>query len=170
MQAVNTYWIVDVLAWNGMDLGDCTAECRLVFWMQSKMAELAPVPGTEHGLSPLPFAPCTPGESSFGHWQCTHLLGCSLGNCTVAYSTNHAAAHVALPLKGRSDRHSMCCCTVAVVSLNPHLAIEVHNHVLTAYDAAEALQGAHSAQLPFQRDGLLFLHKDALYQVCLQLA
>ena len=54
--------MVDVLAWNGCDLDDCTAECRLTFWVQSKMAELSAVPGAEHGLVALPFAPCTPGE------------------------------------------------------------------------------------------------------------
>ena len=29
---------------------------------------------------------------------------------------------------------------------------------------AESLRAAHSGPLPFQRDGCLFLHKDALYQ------
>lgn len=72
-EATNTYYVVDVLAWNGCQLDDCTLECRLAFWVHSKLAELTQATGQEHALSALPFAPCSKGmlfgvTQSWGQW------------------------------------------------------------------------------------------------------
>ena len=61
-ELANTYYVVDVLIWNGCDLSDCTLECRLAFWVHSKLAELPQLSGQEHGLAALPFAPFSAGE------------------------------------------------------------------------------------------------------------
>ena len=61
-EPANTYYVVDVLSWNGCDLSDCTLECRLAFWVHSKLAELPQLSGQEPSLAALPFAPVSSGE------------------------------------------------------------------------------------------------------------
>ena len=56
-----TYWVLDALTWNGFVVADCSAECRLSFWVQSKLSELPAVPGTVP-FAAVPYAPCNLGE------------------------------------------------------------------------------------------------------------
>lgn len=61
-----TYFVLDVMAWNGCLLYDCTAEFR-TFWAQSKLAEIAGGESCQGGFSfvPVPLFPCNPGEKEF---------------------------------------------------------------------------------------------------------
>ncbi|EIE25969.1 hypothetical protein COCSUDRAFT_27547 [Coccomyxa subellipsoidea C-169] len=56
-----TYFVLDVMAWNGCLLYDCTAEFR-TFWAQSKLAEIAGGESCQGGFSfvPVPLFPCNP--------------------------------------------------------------------------------------------------------------
>lgn len=57
-----TYFVIDVMAWSGYLLYDCTAEFRS-FWIQSKLAEIADAGSCPGGFpfAPVPVYPCDPG-------------------------------------------------------------------------------------------------------------
>ncbi len=61
-EADSTYFVIDVMAWSGYLLYDCTAEFRS-FWIQSKLAEIADAGSCQGGFpfTPVPVYPCDPG-------------------------------------------------------------------------------------------------------------
>ncbi|BDA44230.1 Snurportin-1 [Coccomyxa sp. Obi] len=61
-EADSTYFVIDVMAWSGYLLYDCTAEFRS-FWIQSKLAEIAEGGSCQGGFpfAPVPVYPCDPG-------------------------------------------------------------------------------------------------------------
>ncbi len=60
-----TYYIVDVMCWQGYILYDCAAEFRL-YWLPAKMAESCmgstATAQQQYKFMAVPTAPCTPGE------------------------------------------------------------------------------------------------------------
>lgn len=57
-----TYFVIDIMAWNGYVLYDCNADFR-TFWVQSKLVEIAGAPRCQgsYNFAPAPVFACNPG-------------------------------------------------------------------------------------------------------------
>lgn len=64
-QSTGTFYVLDMMAWNGYLLYDCSAEFRC-FWMQSKLIEADDPHLGGPRFVPVPVYPCSPGEYVHG--------------------------------------------------------------------------------------------------------
>lgn len=81
--SIHTYWVLDIISWNGYVLAECNAECRITFWVQSKLGELQALPEWMKFV-PLPFTSCSAGSPTkiFHNYAMTvpgKLHYCSVG-------------------------------------------------------------------------------------------
>ena len=156
----SVYYVLDMMCWKGYALYDCSAEFRL-FWVQSKLAECMPGPGQEqqrYHFVPVPAFACSQGESQ------------SLNLTAAPRPPPPTPIPVLLPsvlfvIWGQMGFNtvvsmpSFCvlrCLLHAVIFLLP---------TVTMLCDAEGLHHTYSSTVPFQRDGLYFLHKEGHYSL-----
>ena len=148
----SVYYVLDMMCWKGYALYECSAEFRL-FWVQSKLAECMPSPGQEqqrYSFVPVPSFACSQGESQSLNMTAAPSLLLLL---TVLF--------VSLGLLGFSMMFSMR----RVLVLWSLCAETLSLPIVTMLCDAEGLHHAYSSPVPFQRDGLYFLHKEGHYSL-----
>ena len=74
-----TYYVIDVMCWQGYVLYDCAAEFRL-YWLAAKLAEIC-LSSTAtaqqlYRFMAVPAAPCTPGELCRKDCTAMHRVPC----------------------------------------------------------------------------------------------
>lgn len=166
------FWVVDAIAWNGFVLADCNAEFRLFFWVQSKLNELQDLPGSAP-FRALPFAACTAGgtlcQSAMHDTHFSHLLSCvcsSSSSSSLSFACSDGACSISIAMMAFSRQpvifDMMRICMPAYVT-HARLAVRLCS-TLMDWPCTDGLRAAHSAPVPFIRDGCYLIHKQALYE------
>lgn len=155
-QEDETYYVLDAMSWKGYSLYDCTTDFRL-FWVQNKLEEC--------GATAAPVRTSQPGTYRRPQSALTSAL---YVYTAFAYSCSSTLQPLQPPQTRVLQRKK---CQPKVTPLNPtRQQGGLHRFrfaQLPAYPATpEGLTAAYSPQaaLPFVRDGLHFLSKEANYE------
>ena len=148
-EAEQTYYVLDVLAWKGQQLADCTTEFRL-YWLRTKLAEARAMETTSRNpcrFVPLDYSDCPAASLRQAYAGPVAAEDVTMGAASFPPSSD---VSVATAMDAEDDDDGM--------------AGAAHTAVASNRAAEGGGGGSFRTSSTAWRDGLLFLHRDALYE------